>query len=33
MYVLEKVLKFSHTPGEPDMNEIVDDLRLFFLEE
>ncbi len=28
--VLEKGLKFSPTPGEPDMNELMDDLRLFF---
>ncbi len=29
-YVPEKGLKFSPTPGEQDMNEILDDLRLFF---
>ena len=28
--VLEKGLKFCPTPGEPDMNELLDDLRLFF---
>ncbi len=28
--VLQKGLKFAPTPGEPDMNEILDDLRFFF---
>ncbi len=29
--VLEKGLKFCPTPSEPDMNQILEDLRLFFL--
>ncbi len=28
--VLEKGLKFCQTPSEPDMNQILEDLRLFF---
>jgi len=28
--VLEKGLKFCPTPGEPNMNELLEDLRLFF---